>query len=121
MNALFQAEAKSNLALLGSLASVFAADGGQVRGPGSTTSDSIPAMLSDQEFVTRAAVVQQPGALDFLHAFNRHGMAAVQGWLPRVRHATGGLAGMNGIGTVVQNSGNQVVIQNSTILNVSLF
>lgn len=35
--------------------------------------------------------------------------------------ATGGLAGMNGIGTVVQNSGNQVVIQNSTILNVSLF
>lgn len=78
----------------GLLGSVFAADGGQVRGPGSTTSDSIPAMLSDQEFVTRAAVVQQPGALDFLHAFNRHGMAAVQGWLPRVRHATGGLAGI---------------------------
>ncbi|MDM9302317.1 phage tail length tape measure family protein [Klebsiella quasipneumoniae] len=78
----------------GLLGSVFAADGGQVRGPGSTTSDSIPAMLSDQEFVTRAAVVQQPGALDFLHAFNRHGMAAVEGWLPRVRHATGGLAGI---------------------------
>ena len=78
----------------GLMASVFAADGGQVRGPGSTTSDSIPAMLSDQEFVTRAAVVQQPGALDFLHAFNRHGMAAVEGWLPRVRHATGGLAGI---------------------------
>ncbi|QLT36998.1 phage tail length tape measure family protein [Klebsiella pneumoniae] len=78
----------------GLMASVFAADGGQVRGPGSTTSDSIPAMLSDKEFVTRAAVVQQPGALDFLHAFNRHGMAAVQGWLPRVRHATGGLAGI---------------------------
>ncbi|MEB6358595.1 phage tail length tape measure family protein [Klebsiella variicola] len=78
----------------GLLASVFAADGGQVRGPGSTTSDSIPAMLSDQEFVTRAAVVQQPGALDFLHAFNRHGMDAVRGWLPRVRHATGGLAGI---------------------------
>ncbi|HIC8812964.1 TPA: phage tail length tape measure family protein [Klebsiella pneumoniae] len=78
----------------GLMASVFAADGGQVRGPGSTTSDSIPAMLSDQEFVTRAAVVQQPGALDFLHAFNRHGMSAVEGWLPRVRHASGGLAGI---------------------------
>ncbi|SXD56308.1 phage tail length tape measure family protein [Klebsiella quasipneumoniae] len=78
----------------GLLGSVFAADGGQVRGPGSTTSDSIPAMLSDKEFVTRAAVVQQPGALDFLHAFNRHGMAAVEGWLPRVRHASGGLAGI---------------------------
>ncbi|HCD2543697.1 TPA: phage tail length tape measure family protein [Klebsiella pneumoniae] len=78
----------------GLLGSVFAADGGQVRGPGSTTSDSIPAMLSDKEFITRAAVVQQPGALDFLHAFNRHGMDAVKGWLPRVRHATGGLAGI---------------------------
>ncbi|MGS4242418.1 phage tail length tape measure family protein [Serratia marcescens] len=78
----------------GLLGAVFAADGGQVRGPGSTTSDSIPAMLSDKEFVTRAAVVQQPGALDFLHTFNRHGMAAVEGWLPRVRHATGGLAGI---------------------------
>lgn len=30
-------------------------------------------------------------------------------------------AGMSGIGTVVQNSGNQVVIQNSTIFNVSLY
>lgn len=78
----------------GLMASVFAADGGQVRGPGSTTSDSIPAMLSDQEFVTRAAVVQQPGALGFLHDFNRHGMAALEGWLPRVRHASGGLAGI---------------------------
>lgn len=78
----------------GLIGSLFAADGGQVRGPGSTTSDSIPAMLSDKEFVTRAAVVTQPGALGFLHAFNRHGMAAVEGWLPRVRHATGGLAGI---------------------------
>ncbi|MXR36010.1 hypothetical protein [Craterilacuibacter sinensis] len=30
-------------------------------------------------------------------------------------------AGMSGIGTVVQNSGNQVVVQNSTIFNVSLY
>ncbi|EIX9611401.1 TPA: phage tail length tape measure family protein [Klebsiella pneumoniae] len=80
--------------LLGSLASVFAADGGQVRGPGSTTSDSIPAMLSDKEYVVRASVVQQPGALAFLHDYNRHGMAALEGWLPRARHATGGLAGI---------------------------
>ncbi|MFV1476684.1 phage tail length tape measure family protein [Serratia marcescens] len=78
----------------GMLGSLFAADGGHIRGPGTTTSDSIPAMLSDYEFVTRAAVVQQPGALDFLHDFNRHGMAALEGYLPRVRHATGGLAGL---------------------------
>jgi hypothetical protein len=49
----------------GLLGSVFAADGGQVRGAGTTTSDSIPAMLSDQEYVVRASVVQQPGALAF--------------------------------------------------------
>lgn len=78
----------------GLFASVFAADGGHVRGPGTTTSDSIPSMLSDYEFVTRAAVVQQPGALDFLHSFNRHGMAALNAWLPRAHHATGGLAGI---------------------------
>ncbi|HID4045059.1 TPA: phage tail length tape measure family protein [Pluralibacter gergoviae] len=78
----------------GLLGAVFAADGGQVRGPGSTTSDSIRAMLSDKEFVTRAAVVEQPGALPFLHDFNRRGMAALEGWLPRVRHSTGGLAGI---------------------------
>lgn len=78
----------------GMLGSLFAATGGHIQGPGSSTSDSIPAMLSNNEYVTRAAVVQQPGALDFLHAFNRHGMAALEGWLPRARHATGGLAGM---------------------------
>ncbi|WP_200915524.1 hypothetical protein [Jeongeupia sp. HS-3] len=32
----------------------------------------------------------------------------------------GALAGMNGIGTVIQNSGNSVSIQNATILNVSV-
>ncbi len=66
------------------------ADGGHIRGPGTSTSDSIPALLSDNEFVTRAAVVQQPGALGFLHEFNRRGMHALEHWS---RHATGGLAG----------------------------
>ncbi|MEI7250266.1 phage tail length tape measure family protein [Pectobacterium versatile] len=78
----------------GMFASLFAADGGHIRGPGSTTSDSIPTMLSDYEFVTRAAVVQQPGALSFLHDFNQRGIAALDDWAPRVRHATGGLAGI---------------------------
>ncbi|CAD5107240.1 tape measure protein [Zestomonas carbonaria] len=68
--------------------------GGHVRGPGTTTSDSIPALLSDQEFVTRAAVVQQPGALGFLEDFNARGMVALDDWSTRVRHATGGLAGV---------------------------
>lgn len=70
------------------------ASGGHVTGPGTTTSDSIPAMLSNWEYVTRAAVVRQPGALDFLDSFNRNGMAALDDYARRVRHATGGLAGV---------------------------
>jgi phage-related minor tail protein len=85
------------------------ASGGHVRGPGTTTSDSIPAWLSDFEFVTRAAVVRQPGALPFLEDFNRRGMPALEAWharrfagaappavslprAPRLNFAEGGLA-----------------------------
>jgi len=37
------------------------ADGGEIVGPGTTTSDSIPAMLSDGEFVMNARAVQGAG------------------------------------------------------------
>jgi phage-related minor tail protein len=77
------------LSTAASIASLFFAEGGQVQGPGSGTSDSIPAMLSNGEFVTRAAVVSQPGALDFLQRFNRYGLSA----LAPAHHASGGLAG----------------------------
>lgn len=76
------------------VATVAAATGGHIRGPGTGTSDSIPAWLSDYEFVSRAAVVKQPGALPFLHDFNRRGMAALNDWAKRVGHSTGGLAGI---------------------------
>lgn len=56
------------------------AQGGPVSGPGTSTSDSIAAWLSDGEFVARAKVVRQPGALAFLHAFNAIGMDAVRRW-----------------------------------------
>lgn len=75
-------------------ASFFLADGGHVRGPGTETSDSIPAMLSDNEFVTRAAVVRQPGMLPLLHDINSRGWAALDDLVARVHHATGGLAGV---------------------------
>ncbi|HXE90741.1 MAG TPA: hypothetical protein VNK82_07235 [Terriglobales bacterium] len=52
--------------------------GGQVRGPGSSTSDSIPIRVSDYEYIVRAAVVRQPGALEFLEEFNRAGLPAVR-------------------------------------------
>lgn len=67
--------------------------GGQVRGAGTNTSDSIPAWLSDEEFITRAAVVKQPGALSFLEDFNQRGMTALDDWAGTVYHSTGGLAG----------------------------
>lgn len=70
------------------------AAGGFVTGPGTGTSDSIPAWLSNGEFVTRAAVTQQPGALPFLEDFNRRGMSALDDWAAAVRHSTGGLAGV---------------------------
>lgn len=44
--------------------------GGEVHGPGTTTSDSIAAMLSRREFVQRAAAVDYYGT-DFMHAINR--------------------------------------------------
>lgn len=78
-----------------SVATVAAATGGHIRGPGTGTSDSIPAWLSDYEFVSRAAVVKQPGALPFLHDFNRRGMQALHDWSRRIaHHSTGGLAGI---------------------------
>ncbi|KSP48757.1 phage tail tape-measure protein [Pseudomonas aeruginosa] len=69
------------------------ADGGRIQGPGTGTSDSIPILASNNEFMTRAAVVRQPGALAFLEQFNRYGMAALSAWANPVRHATGGLMG----------------------------
>lgn len=46
------------------------ASGGPIGGPGTSTSDSVPAMLSRGEYVVRAAVVQQPGVLASLQALN---------------------------------------------------
>lgn len=61
---------------------VHAATGGHVRGPGTGTSDSIPARLSDGEFVVNARATRRN--LDLLHAINRGEIAAF---------ASGGLAG----------------------------
>jgi TP901 family phage tail tape measure protein len=45
------------------------ADGGYISGPGTTTSDSIPALLSDREYVQRAAAVDFYG-VPFMDAVN---------------------------------------------------
>ncbi|UJW85767.1 phage tail tape measure protein [Devosia sp. SL43] len=61
---------------------VQAATGGLIRGPGTGTSDSIPARLSDGEFVVKATATRRN--LDLLHAINDGKVAAF---------ATGGLVG----------------------------
>lgn len=76
---------------------VAAATGGHITGPGTGTSDSIPAWLSNGEFVVRAAAVQAVG-LDALHEINRKGRlptARVSGFSAAhvSKYADGGLVG----------------------------
>lgn len=79
------------------------AEGGFVSGAGTATSDSIPAWLSNGEFVVKAARVAKPGVLGFLRALNggmnipslfggRRGFAdgGLVGALPAVAGAAGG-------------------------------
>ncbi|MBK9161112.1 MAG: phage tail protein [Nitrosomonadales bacterium] len=65
------------------------ATGGLVSGPGTSTSDSIPARLSAGEYVLRAAAVRRLG-VDFLHALN--GGLSIPRWQGvRLAFADGGL------------------------------
>lgn len=66
------------------------AEGGQVRGPGTTTSDSIHAMLSDQEYVIQAAAVNKYG-VPFFDALNA------------MRFSDGGMVGFK-VGGSVKNA-----------------
>lgn len=65
------------------------ANGGQITGPGTGTSDSIPTMLSNGEFVIRAASVSKIGknALEYINNF---------GSLPKLHYAEGGMVGNAG-------------------------
>lgn len=81
------------------------ATGGYIAGPGTGTSDSIPAFLSNGEYVLTADAVQNVG-LPLLDAMNSG----------RVGHfATGGLVRANGSGS----KGTAVPVGNSVTLNVS--
>lgn len=59
----------SGFTFAGGFASTARAEGGPIYGPGTKTSDSIPAWLSNGEFVVKAAAVERYG-LGFLHAVN---------------------------------------------------
>jgi phage-related protein len=85
--------------------------GGLARGPGGPTGDKILSWLSNREFVTRAKVVAQRGALPFLQAFNsgRITMDDIRRGLPGF--AAGGLAGREPYGLPAGSSGSDVFPQ----------
>lgn len=70
------------------------ATGGYITGPGTETSDSIPARLSDGEYVVKASAVKKPGVKELLDRIN-HGNESV------LMKARGGLIGklMGGFST----------------------
>ncbi|OWJ78423.1 hypothetical protein [Haematobacter genomosp. 1] len=82
---------------------VRAAGGGYISGPGSATSDSVPAMLSDGEFVVRASATRQNRAL--LEAINRGG---VKGF------ARGGYVGPSSMSSPTRQGGGDIQIVNQT-------
>jgi hypothetical protein len=59
------------------------AGGGLVNGPGTSTSDSIPAMLSNGEFIMNAAAVRKFGA-GFMAAINDGKMPSVMNVAPSI-------------------------------------
>jgi hypothetical protein len=72
------------------------AAGGLISGPGSGTSDSIPARLSAGEYVVRAAIVGQPGILAHLEDLNQG--RRVRSFSGARRFAEGGLVTAAGQG-----------------------
>ena len=83
--------------------SVHAASGGLIRGPGTGTSDSIPARLSNFEYVVRAAVVKKPGMLELLNTLN-YGTPVIRR-RTGVRFADGGLVDVPADGTTGGSAG----------------
>lgn len=69
------------------------AEGGEVNGPGTETSDSIIARLSRGEFVIRAAAVKKVGT-DFLHRLNSGDIYNLR--IPTPKFAAGGAVGRIG-------------------------
>lgn len=81
---------------------VHAATGGRISGPGSGTSDSIPAMLSDGEFVVNAAATKKNRAL----------LEAINGGYA-MRLATGGFVGRSRGGAAMSGQAVKVNIINN--------
>lgn len=98
------------------------AEGGYISGPGTSTSDSIPAMLSNSEYVIKASSVRKYGR-NFMDSVNNGTFSMLK---PKVHHyAEGGLVselaqeqtarGMGNFGRDISNN-----ISNTANINVAL-
>lgn len=95
-------------------AAVWVAGGGHVRGPGTGTSDDIPAWLSDGEFVVKASATSRH--LPLLHAINDNRMPAfAEGGLVTPLPTARGFQGAGGGGSSGGDAGPPVI----TFLNQS--
>ena len=98
------------------------ATGGYITGPGTGTSDSIPARLSNGEFVIRSEAVKRYGT-NFLNAVNDGTFARIHTKVPRF--ADGGLVkeATNNVGNNMAKSMGGVIgqhISNTATFNVAL-
>lgn len=91
---------------------VAAAGGGHIRGPGTSTSDSIPAWLSNNEYVIRAKAVQKYGVA-FLNAVNA-------GRFNMPKFAFGGLMSPRAIPSFKFAEGGLAQSSPSSVLNLTL-
>ena len=89
------------------------ASGGLISGPGTGTSDSIPALLSNGEFVIPARIVKKFG-VDFFESI-RGGLMP----RPAVAMAGGGLASMPSLGSVTNATTNNQNMSNVFNINVA--
>ena len=95
------------------------AEGGAIYGAGSSTSDSIPAMLSNGEFVVKASAVQKYG-VGTMEAINSMKYAAggmVSSYGSANKYATGGRIRFNDGGMAGNAIGTNVVINNDITVN----
>ncbi|MGU9776196.1 tape measure protein [Salmonella enterica] len=100
---------------------LFAATGGYISGPGTGTSDSVPARLSNGEFVVKAASVRRYGVA-FMHALNAGHMSAfADGGLvsgPSLsKPAVNKAAPDEATGATTQGTGAPVSIQQTLVLD----
>lgn len=95
------------------------ASGGLITGAGTSTSDSIPAMLSNGEFVIRAKAVRQMGT-NFMHAVNRGDFNKIRARIPHF--ANGGVVGDVQVDTArgMEAFANSIGTNVSTVNNMSI-